>query len=140
MFEHLDEIKPALKKLVEVLRQEYAYASVLASDSDERNWGISRSGSSLSTNGLSRDGGFVVRFFDQTGCGEYSFNRFSEAMIPEICRKLRENLKAAAGSLPEGVSFSIIIMNILVPHIERLTTPKPFGAVKEKKQKKEAAE
>lgn len=31
------------------------------------------------------------------------------------------------GSLPEGVSFSIIIMNILVPHIERLTRPKPFG-------------
>ena len=31
------------------------------------------------------------------------------------------------GSLPEGVSFSIILMNILVPHIERLTRPKPFG-------------
>ncbi len=40
------------------------------------------------------------------------------------------------GSLPEGVSFSIIIMNILVPHIERWTTPKPFGT---EKQKKEAA-
>ncbi len=43
------------------------------------------------------------------------------------------------GSLPEGVSYSIIIMNILVPHIENMTTPLPFGAVKEKK-KKEAAE
>ena len=31
------------------------------------------------------------------------------------------------GALPEGVSFSIILMNILVPHIERLTRPKPFG-------------
>lgn len=41
------------------------------------------------------------------------------------------------GSLPEGVSFSIILMNILVPHIENLTTPKPFGTVKEKKEKKE---
>ena len=38
------------------------------------------------------------------------------------------------GSLPEGVSFSIILMNILVPHIENLTTPKPFGYVKEKKE------
>ncbi|MCR4615874.1 MAG: RnfABCDGE type electron transport complex subunit D [Clostridiales bacterium] len=44
------------------------------------------------------------------------------------------------GSLPEGVSFSIILMNILTPHIESLTTPKPFGTVKEKKAKKEAAE
>jgi electron transport complex protein RnfD len=42
------------------------------------------------------------------------------------------------GSLPEGVSFSIIIMNILVPHIEHLTTARPFGEVKEKKKKKEA--
>ena len=31
------------------------------------------------------------------------------------------------GQLPEGVSFSIILMNILVPHIERLTRPHAFG-------------
>lgn len=43
------------------------------------------------------------------------------------------------GTLPEGVSFSIIIMNILVPHIENLTTPKPFGEVKEKKAKEAKA-
>ena len=43
------------------------------------------------------------------------------------------------GSLPEGVSFSIILMNILVPHIEHLTTPKPFGTLKEKKNKKQEA-
>lgn len=43
------------------------------------------------------------------------------------------------GSLPEGVSFSIIIMNILVPHIERITTPKPFGTEKQGAKEKEAA-
>lgn len=32
------------------------------------------------------------------------------------------------GSLPEGVSYSIILMNILVPHIDRLTAIRPFGA------------
>ena len=31
------------------------------------------------------------------------------------------------GSLPEGVSFSIVLMNILVPLIERISRPKPFG-------------
>ena len=30
-------------------------------------------------------------------------------------------------SLPEGVSYSILLMNILSPHLERITTPKPFG-------------
>ncbi len=34
------------------------------------------------------------------------------------------------GSLPEGVSYAIIIMNILVPHIDSLTARKPFGFVK----------
>ncbi len=31
------------------------------------------------------------------------------------------------GSMTEGVSFAILLMNIVTPHIERLTTPKPFG-------------
>lgn len=31
------------------------------------------------------------------------------------------------GSLPEGVSFAIVIMNILTPLIERATRPLPFG-------------
>lgn len=35
------------------------------------------------------------------------------------------------GSLPEGVSYSIVIMNILVPLIERWVTVKPFGKLKE---------
>lgn len=39
------------------------------------------------------------------------------------------------GGMPEGVSIAIVLMNILVPHIERLTTPKPFGYIKEKKEK-----
>ena len=33
------------------------------------------------------------------------------------------------GSYPEGVSFAILLMNILSPYIERLCTKKPFGKV-----------
>lgn len=35
--------------------------------------------------------------------------------------------------VPEGVSFSILIMNILTPHIENFTSPKAFGESKEGK-------
>ena len=42
------------------------------------------------------------------------------------------------GSLPEGVSYSIILMNILTPLIERYIKPRAFGLVK-KKRTKEAA-
>ncbi|MBQ5397930.1 MAG: RnfABCDGE type electron transport complex subunit D [Ruminococcus sp.] len=34
------------------------------------------------------------------------------------------------GNFPEGVSFSILLMNILTPYIERLTRAKPLGGVK----------
>ncbi len=37
------------------------------------------------------------------------------------------------GSLPEGVSYAIAIMNILVPLIERAVKIKPFGYIKEAK-------
>ncbi|MCL2086139.1 MAG: RnfABCDGE type electron transport complex subunit D [Oscillospiraceae bacterium] len=37
-------------------------------------------------------------------------------------------------SMPEGVAFSILIMNILTPYIDRYTQPKPFGMKKEVKK------
>ena len=62
---------------------------------------------------------------------------FKGKIIYAIGCGLLTSLIRIFGSLPEGVSFSIIIMNILVPHIEHLTTARPFGEVKEKKNKKE---
>jgi len=38
------------------------------------------------------------------------------------------------GGYPEGVSYSILLMNVLSPLIDRFTAPKKFGAVKEKKE------
>lgn len=38
------------------------------------------------------------------------------------------------GSYPEGVSFSILLMNLLVPYIDRLCELKPVGALYDKKE------
>lgn len=44
------------------------------------------------------------------------------------------------GAYPEGVSFSILLMNLLVPYIEKWTAPTPLGAQKTSKpERKEAA-
>ena len=40
------------------------------------------------------------------------------------------------GSLPEGVSFAIVLMNIVTPYLDRLTMPRVFG---QQRAKKEAA-
>ena len=36
------------------------------------------------------------------------------------------------GSYPEGVSFAILLMNILSPHLERFTLSKPLGGERKK--------
>lgn len=40
------------------------------------------------------------------------------------------------GSYPEGVSFSILLMNILTPYIDMVTKTKPLGAITKKKEAK----
>lgn len=40
------------------------------------------------------------------------------------------------GTMPEGVSYSILIMNVLTPLIDRFTVPKAFGEVKKNGGKK----
>lgn len=42
------------------------------------------------------------------------------------------------GSLPEGVSYSIVLMNILTPLIERGFKPTSFGKIKNKKERQAA--
>ena len=39
------------------------------------------------------------------------------------------------GTYPEGVSYSILVMNILTPQIDKLTMSKPFGVKKGEKKK-----
>lgn len=43
------------------------------------------------------------------------------------------------GGYPEGVSFSILLMNILTPYIDRLTLTKPIGAKYPEKEKEEVS-
>ena len=44
-----------------------------------------------------------------------------------VCLGLLTCLIRLYGDYPEGVSFSIIFCNLLVPVIERFTVPKAFG-------------
>lgn len=40
------------------------------------------------------------------------------------------------GSLPEGVSYSILLMNILTPYIDKISMPRPIGAKRVRKGEK----
>lgn len=53
-----------------------------------------------------------------------------------ICCGILTGLFRCFGANAEGVSFAIILSNLLVPMIEKLTIPRSFGEVKEKKEGK----
>jgi Na+-translocating ferredoxin:NAD+ oxidoreductase RnfD subunit len=52
-----------------------------------------------------------------------------------ICCGLLTGIFRCFGANAEGVSFAIILSNLLVPIIEKVTVPMAFGLVKEKKAK-----
>ena len=84
-------------------------------------------------------GGLILgAFFMATDYSTSPINRKGRIIFGIGCGLITAVIRLF-GSLPEGVSFSIILMNILVPHIERLTTSKPFGYEKPEKKKEEAA-
>lgn len=53
-----------------------------------------------------------------------------------ICCGILTGLFRCFGANAEGVSFAIILSNLLVPMIEKITIPRSFGQVKEKKEGK----
>lgn len=54
-----------------------------------------------------------------------------------ICCGILTGVFRCFGANAEGVSFAIILSNLLVPLIEKVTVPRAFGLVKEKKAKEE---
>ena len=103
MFERLETQRPALKKLIAALREQYAYASVLATEERYRSWRTSKNGVSISSD-ADRGYGYVIRVFDKTGCAEYSINAFSEDIIPAIVSEMQTRLEAERAALPEGIT------------------------------------
>ena len=53
-----------------------------------------------------------------------------------ICCGILTGLFRCFGANAEGVSFAIILSNLLVPLIEKITVPNAFGVVKVKEAKK----
>lgn len=54
-------------------------------------------------------------------------NKAGKIVFAVGCGLLTVLIRVFSSLLPEGVSFAIVIMNILVPLIERATRPLPFG-------------
>ncbi|MDE7280853.1 MAG: TldD/PmbA family protein [Ruminiclostridium sp.] len=94
---YLEKIRPAAKKLVQLLCDKYDYCSLLGVDSDSNFYQVSARGVNISPRSLYNKRGFVIRVFDKSGQAEYSFNELTEERIPEIIKKVEEAVKLYAG-------------------------------------------
>ncbi len=108
--EYLREIKPLLLRLRDRLLEEYPYASILATDSQSKQYAVSKTVTSIGMVPRWSGRGFVVKVYDGSSYGEYSFNEISQDLIEEIVTTVREELISMSNDLPDGVQRSVYAM------------------------------
>ena len=80
-------------------------------------------------------GVIIAAFFMITDYVTTPINKVGKAVFAFCCGILTVILRFW-GSYPEGVSFAILIMNIITPYLERLCAYKPLGKAGVKNEKK----
>ena len=70
----------------------------------------------------------LAAFFMATDYSTTPINKYGKMVFAFGCGLITVLIRFW-GAYPEGVSFAILLMNILSPYIEKLCTPKPFGKV-----------
>ena len=91
---YLLRIKPALKTLIGLLRQDYEYVSVLATDSKGLAIRISQRVKSVSSETMTTERGVVVRVYRKGQYAEYAFNDFDPAEVEAKAAEVRAAMDA----------------------------------------------
>lgn len=73
---------------------------------------------------------FIGAFFMATDYTTTPTTHLGHFLFGLGCGLITVTIRLFSGSYPEGVSFSILLMNILTPYIDRLTLKKPVGGVR----------
>lgn len=91
MSKFLQKQKPFVKQLVEKLSSDYAYVSVLGTDSFGKQYSAQRSGTSLNDS-MWTERGFVVRIHNGINYSEYAFNEIPDGGIDEIISNIKSTV------------------------------------------------
>lgn len=99
--EYLNEIAPAMKELIAVLKEHYDYVSVLSSDSVGFTAAISQYAKSVSNSTIATERGNVVRVYKDGLYSEYAFNCFDTNKISGLCEEIMQALDSQLELLKE---------------------------------------
>ena len=94
---YLTSIAPGIKRLIELLGNDYEYVSALASDSTGFAVQVSRHGTNVGGRTMTTERGIVVRVYKDKKYSEYSLNRFD----PDAPEKAYEEIRAAFAAQEE---------------------------------------
>ena len=98
---YLSGIKAGLQELITLLRRDYDYVSVLATDSKGLAVRISQHARSVSSETMTTERGVVVRVYKNGQYSEYALNEFSPARVRETAEEILAALRAQQELLGE---------------------------------------
>ena len=101
---YLDAIAPGLKRLVELLGEDFDYVSVLSTDSVGFTASISQRAKAVNHSTMMTERGSVVRVCRGGRYSEYAFNRFDPASPEKTAAEARRALEAQFALLEETAS------------------------------------
>lgn len=87
----LAESKPLLKKLVQILSENYEYVSVLGTDTKGKSYRVSNTAVEVNDY-MFTERGFVVRIHNGVNYSEYSFNEINENKLDFIVEEIKLKL------------------------------------------------
>jgi TldD protein len=121
---YLRSKKPVLRQLLNQLEENYAYASILATDVSGTNVSVDRSTTSVTPSGLT-ECGFVVKVFDGVAYAEYSTNDIGTNNLEAITTAIGR-LVAEKGTIP-SVDVGILHEEELAKRFTRKNRGRTYG-------------
>lgn len=94
MSSYLKQVKPYLKELLNKLLEVYPYASILGTDVAGKSYRVNKTSTVISDN-MFTERGFVARVFNGVGYSEYSFNQLNKENVEEVFEAIQEGAIAS---------------------------------------------
>ncbi len=96
--EFLTRSKPYVRKLIDLLSEDYKYVSVLGTDTKGKVYRVSKTGTEV-YDAMLAERGFVVRLHNGVNYSEYSFNEIDEDKISDIVSDIKAKLHKVSSEI-----------------------------------------
>ncbi len=118
---YLSEVKPLLKKLIQMLSAKYAYVSILACDNVGKEINVGEKDVQIKEHNM-QERGFVVRVYNGKYYSEFSFNSITSTTIKSLFDTIVEQL-----DVEDSIEKSIYLKETQYPLIEEETLEQTFA-------------